>query len=543
MSKSPILALTLLLVTCGISSAGTFTVAPILPDAGIEAFNLAVAREQVGRDLFSTPWGTAIIGRVDVYDRFPYLEARWFQIVSDPGWNRLVYGEVGGELRAFEADLTEPRGLAVDENGRVYVADSGNRRIAVFRSRSEFDRMTLEPFFEIGELARPYDVAFSDRGTPFEPNDDRLYVADTGLNRIVAYDLEESGAMAAFEIGYLGNGRENFAGPIAVAVGRVDGAHADEVYVADSHNGRIVRLVDAGDRFEWAGEIAHDAGTVTSLDTDHWGNVYATSPESGVAKYSADLTRVASLHEGLQRARAFHIPFVNRTDHRSGETQRLGQSAGILVEEWSGDSGIRLLELGVEVIGLEVAIEDDIRANLILTDRANVVTEVIDAVTGRPVLVREWGSTDAGEVELVSELSELSDQLVDGVYVYRVNATSSYDDSPSAQSQTTFEWTGGTAGPQPERARILGNDPNPFRTTTAIRFVIPSGVPAQYDLRVFDVAGRIVRVLGEGPIDSGLHELTWDGRDAAGVEASSGIYFYQLIVDGEASTGKMVILR
>ena len=95
----------------------------------------------------------------------------------------------------------------------------------------------------------------------------------------------------------------------------------------------------------------------------------------------------------------------------------------------------------------------------------------------------------------------------------------------------------------PEPARILGNRPNPFRASTAIRFVIPDGGPAEYDLRVFDVAGRIVRVLGEGSIEPGLHELPWDGRDAGGRDAAAGIYFYQLVVGGEASTGKMVFLR
>jgi hypothetical protein len=543
MSKPSFLALTLLLATWGIAPAGTFTDAPILPDAGIEAFNRSVAREQVGKDLFAAPWATAVIGRVDVYDTFPYLEAHWFQIVSDPEWDRLVYGEVGGDLRAFDAGLREPRGLAADERGHVYVADSGNRRIVAFSSYAEFDRLSLVPLFEIPDLSRPYDVAFSDRGTPFDSRDDRLYVADTGSSRVLAFDVGETGAAFAFAIGSLGSGTAAFAGPMALTVGREDGAHTDEIYVADSHNGRIVRLADAGDRFEWVSELRHEAGSVTSLDTDHWGNVYATSPQSGVSKYSADLTRVARLSNGVQRARAFHVPFVNRTDHRTGETRRVGQSAGLLVEEWSEASGIQLVRLGVEVSDLRVSAETDLRASLTLTDRAEVVTEIIDAATGRTVHVKEWGTADAGELELAVAPEALSGLLVDGVYVWFVRAHSAYGDAPAVEAQTSFEWTGGPAGPLPETARVLGNQPNPFRGSTSIRFVIPDGVPARYDLRVFDVAGRIVRVLGEGSIDPGLHELTWDGRDAAGREASSGIYFYQLVVGSEASTGKMVFLR
>jgi hypothetical protein len=543
MSKLPFPALALLAATCASATAATFADAPILPGAGIDTFNRSVTREHVGKDLFSAPWATAVIGRVDVYDGFPYLEARWFQVVSDPEWHRLVYGEIGGRLTAWDAGLDEPRGLSTDERGRVYVADSGRREIAVFATTTEFDHLTLAPLFEIGDLARPYGVAFSDRGTPFDASDDRLYVADTGLNRVVAYDLSEAGASFAFEIGTLGNGRGEFAGPLAVTVGRADGAHTADVYVADSHNGRIVRLSDAGDRFDWKSHVAHAGGAVTSLDADHWGNVYAASPEAGVVKYSRELAPLAQLAAGVDRARAFHVPFVNRTDHRNGETRRVGQGAGLLVEEWSDAAGIRLVKLGVEMFDLAVVASEDIRATFTLTDRADLVTEILDASTGRTVHREEWGAKDAGSVELALDPSHLSELLVDGAYIWRARASSPYPDTPPAETQKTFEWAGGPAGTLGQSARVLGNEPNPFRSSTSIRFVIPNGGVDRYDLRVFDVAGRVVRVLGEGSIGAGVHERTWDGRDSSGADASSGIYFYQLVAGGEVSTGKMVFLR
>jgi hypothetical protein len=59
---------------------------------------------------------------VDVYDAFPYVETRTYAIVSDPAWNRLVFGEAGKTLRAYDGagttlgKLSQPRGLAVDES-------------------------------------------------------------------------------------------------------------------------------------------------------------------------------------------------------------------------------------------------------------------------------------------------------------------------------------------------------------------------------------------------------------------------------------------
>ncbi|HET9887016.1 MAG TPA: hypothetical protein VFR10_05840, partial [bacterium] len=84
----------LLVLTGSAASAGTFVPAPIFEERGLETLNRQVTRELVDRDLFSDPYSTTVIGNIDVYDVFPYLEARYFQVVSDAGWNRLLFGEI-----------------------------------------------------------------------------------------------------------------------------------------------------------------------------------------------------------------------------------------------------------------------------------------------------------------------------------------------------------------------------------------------------------------------------------------------------------------
>src|SRR5205085_10534427 len=97
--------------------AGTFERTRIAPEFGLDALTRGVARERVGRDLFANPYATVTIGHVDLYATFPYVESRTFQIVSDPRWNRLVFGESGRTLRAYDGKgsalgaLSEPRGL------------------------------------------------------------------------------------------------------------------------------------------------------------------------------------------------------------------------------------------------------------------------------------------------------------------------------------------------------------------------------------------------------------------------------------------------
>src|SRR5262249_60293229 len=106
------------------AGAATFAPAPLAPDFGVDALTRRVTRDQLGRNLFGDPWATVTLSHVDVYDRFPFVESRHFLIVSDPAWNRLVYGEGGQALAAFDGAgtppgaLFSPRRLAVRDHDR-----------------------------------------------------------------------------------------------------------------------------------------------------------------------------------------------------------------------------------------------------------------------------------------------------------------------------------------------------------------------------------------------------------------------------------------
>ena len=91
------------------------------------------------------------------------------------------------------------------------------------------------------------------------------------------------------------------------------------------------------------------------------------------------------------------------------------------------------------------------------------------------------------------------------------------------------------------RLRLYANQPNPFRHITTIRYHLPqaSGV----SLRVFDLAGRMVRSLEDGHQDAGNHIVQWDARDSAGHEAAPGLYMCQLEVGSQRETQRLLLLR
>ena len=538
----------LTMITAGSLHAGTFDPASIAPENGIDVLNRGVTRQNVGRDLFADPYATVTIGNVDVYDVPPYLEARRFQIVSDPRWNRLVFGEIGRSLHAYDGAgtafgaLAEPHGLAADEAGRIYVADAGNQRVLVLEAVTEFGDISLVPRFAVEGLGRPLGVAVSDAGTPFAPDDDMLYVADTGRNRIVAYALEAGGAREIAAIGELGSGRGRFAGPMAVTVGREGGVHTDVVYVADAHTRRIVRLRLAGGSFQWLDERVHDADVVTALDTDHWGNVYAAAPNRGVVrKYNADLTEVADIG-GVERPRQFHVPFLNVHDHRDGRRARMGQRQGLLVEEWSDASGLRLWDLGVAIDGLAVDGGASPQARFTVTDRAHMTIEVSDPASGTVLSRRTTAPLPAGAHALAIAAEDLSGAAASGDLLVRLTAASAYAEGPSAVAVATLAWNGEGAVILPAHPQLLGNTPNPFAPSTRIAFMLPAGDHRDARLRVFDPLGRVVRHLDRAFVP-GRNEVVWDGTDDHGTRVPTGVYFYRLDVAAEALTHKMVLVQ
>ncbi|MDD3643464.1 MAG: T9SS type A sorting domain-containing protein [Candidatus Krumholzibacteria bacterium] len=92
-----------------------------------------------------------------------------------------------------------------------------------------------------------------------------------------------------------------------------------------------------------------------------------------------------------------------------------------------------------------------------------------------------------------------------------------------------------------EYTRLLEASPNPFNPSTTIRFELAS--PGRVTLAVYDVGGRLVRVLVDRTMSAGRHEAMWDGRGAGGAFAASGVYFYRLTTQGFVETRKMVRLK
>jgi len=89
---------------------------------------------------------------------------------------------------------------------------------------------------------------------------------------------------------------------------------------------------------------------------------------------------------------------------------------------------------------------------------------------------------------------------------------------------------------------FLAPSPNPSRRESRMCFSTLRAGHAR--LVVYDLTGREVATVFEGPVSEGKHAAVWDGIDAAGEVCGAGVYFARLVFDGREWTHrKLVRLR
>ena len=100
-----------------------------------------------------------------------------------------------------------------------------------------------------------------------------------------------------------------------------------------------------------------------------------------------------------------------------------------------------------------------------------------------------------------------------------------------------------TAVPEepPDNCALFQNYPNPSNPGTWIPYRLDSASPVI--LRIYDIRGRLVRVLAAGRRKAGSHTTYWDGRDNSGRRVASGVYHYSLRTGEFTSTRKMVVMK
>lgn len=89
---------------------------------------------------------------------------------------------------------------------------------------------------------------------------------------------------------------------------------------------------------------------------------------------------------------------------------------------------------------------------------------------------------------------------------------------------------------------IFMNSPNPFNRSTLIRYSVKNS--GNVSIKIYDIAGKLVRNLANGNKKPGAYSINWNGTDDLNKKLPAGVYFYRLIITNETcKTKQLIILR
>jgi len=93
----------------------------------------------------------------------------------------------------------------------------------------------------------------------------------------------------------------------------------------------------------------------------------------------------------------------------------------------------------------------------------------------------------------------------------------------------------------PEKFVLYRNYPNPFNPTTNFKFDMPTA--GHVSLEIYNVLGERVRSIVNTDLNAGRYQYQWDGTNDAGMNVTSGIYFYRIQAADHQKVMKMILMK
>jgi len=219
---------------------------------------------------FNQPWAVA----VSPDEKFIYVADTWnhrIQKFTAGGTPLTMWGTpLYDPTNNGPYGIWGPRGIAVDAQGRVFVADTGNKRILVYDADGIFIQQIGREGVGIGQFEEPVGLAFDPGGY--------LYVADTWNQRVQVFEPSEDGTTYSpfiqwFVAGWYGESLDNK--PYLA----VD--NQGHIFITDPEAYRVLEFATNGEFIRTWGEYGIGAGNfglLAAIAVNSEGLVWVSDP-------------------------------------------------------------------------------------------------------------------------------------------------------------------------------------------------------------------------------------------------------------------------
>jgi flagellar hook assembly protein FlgD len=126
-------------------------------------------------------------------------------------------------------------------------------------------------------------------------------------------------------------------------------------------------------------------------------------------------------------------------------------------------------------------------------------------------------------------------------YDYATMIVTNLDNATTETDTLSYSYSATESGSRAV-TRVVRAGPNPFFDTTTWVLRI-ADASSDVRLSVYDALGRRVRQLVNRQLARGDHPITWDRTTDASRRAVSGVYYYELRVDRQVQSGRLVVLN
>lgn len=185
--------------------------------------------------------------------------------------------------------------------------------------------------------------------------------------------------------------------------------------------------------------------------------------------------------------------------------------------------------------------DDDPNEELVYYQPDNDIIKIIDGISG----LIEWDSGEWYQIYIAGYnysgrsygLSPFCDGNNDGIKEITFNGRQNEGD-PNQVFLVGITGTGIDDEPSNPNANtnplLSQNYPNPFNPNTTINYQLKKA--GYVELKIYNVKGQLVDTLVKDNQNTGNYSVIWDAKGI-----SSGVYFYQISVDGKSTKTKKAI--